>query len=156
MSQQIIELTERLAKPIAAELGFEVVDVEYKQEGKNWFLRVFIDSDDGVDIDDCSKISERLSEQLDELDPVKTAYYLEVSSPGAERPLKGKEAITRAVGKNVHVKTKHPVEGENVLEGKLSDFDGEVLTLEVKEKQKKRELTVEYDNVAHARLAIIF
>ena len=68
--------------------GFELVDVEYVKEGSNWFLRVYVDKEGGIDIDDCGRISEFLSEKLDENDPITDAYFLEVSSPGAERPLK--------------------------------------------------------------------
>lgn len=81
------------------------MDIEYVKEGQNWFLRLYIDKDDGVDIEECGIVSERLSEKLDEIDPIPHNYYLEVSSPGAERPLKKPSDFTKAIGKNVHVKT---------------------------------------------------
>lgn len=112
MSKKVTTIVEELATPILNEMQLELVDVEFKKEGKNWFLRVFIDSDAGVDIEDCGKVSERLSEKLDELDPIPQAYFLEVSSPGAERPLKKEKDILQAVGKNVYVTTYEPINDE--------------------------------------------
>lgn len=90
MSKNVSRTVEQLAEPIVRELHLELVEVEYKKEGPNWYLRVFIDADRGVNLDDCEAVSEKLSEVLDEVDPIKEAYFLEVSSPGAERPLKKK------------------------------------------------------------------
>lgn len=156
MSKKVTDITEELVSPIVDELGLELVDIEFKKEGKNWFLRVFIDSENGVDIEDCGTVSERLSEKLDELDPITQAYFLEVSSPGAERPLKKEKDIYKAVGKNVHVTTYEPIDGEKAFEGKLIDFDGSDLKIEIKIKTRKKELTIPYTKVASARLAIIF
>lgn len=95
-----------LAKTIAEELNYELVDIEYVKEGKNWFLRLYIDQPSGISLDDCTKFSERLSEKLDEKpdDFMPHAYYLEVSSPGAERPLNTDEDINNAIGKYIYVK----------------------------------------------------
>lgn len=142
--------------PILEELSLELVEVEFQKEGKNWFLRVFIDSDKGVDLEDCSAVSEKLSEALDNEDPIDQAYYMEVSSPGAERPLKGEKDITRAVGKNVHVSTYAPIDGAKNFEGVLTQFDGENLTIEMKVKTRRITVTVPYEKVAKARLAIAF
>lgn len=79
---------EEMIQPYLNEQGFELVDIEYVKEGSNWFLRVYVDKEGGIDIDDCVLISEKLSAKLDENDPIPTIYFLEVSSPGAERPLK--------------------------------------------------------------------
>ncbi|MEB1810126.1 MAG: ribosome maturation factor RimP [Bacillaceae bacterium] len=156
MSNKVTDITEELVSPIVDELDLELVDIEFKKEGKNWFLRVFIDSENGVDIEDCGTVSERLSEKLDELDPITQAYFLEVSSPGAERPLKKEKDLYKAVGKNVHVTTYEPIEGEKAFEGKLIEFDGSDLKIEVKIKTRKKEITIPYTKVASARLAIIF
>lgn len=91
MSSQVIKTTEELVLPIVEEKDLELVDIEYVKEGKNWFLRVYIDKAGGVDIAECGEVSEQLSEKLDETDPIKEAYFLEVSSPGVERPLKTTE-----------------------------------------------------------------
>ncbi|PSL51227.1 ribosome maturation factor RimP [Salsuginibacillus halophilus] len=156
MPKPMTEFAAEVAEPIVADLGLELVDVEYKQEGKHWFLRLFIDSETGVDLDDCQRVSERVSEKLDADDPVNEAYYLEVSSPGAERPLYNEKDITRAIGRNVHLTTHQPVHGENVIEGELSAFDGETLTVQMKQKHKVVPFEVEYQNIAHIRLAVLF
>ncbi|MFC5712112.1 ribosome maturation factor RimP [Thalassorhabdus alkalitolerans] len=155
MSDRVTEITSRLVDPIVEEMNLELVDVEFKKEGENWFLRVFIDGEDGVDIEECGKVSEQLSEKLDQEDPIKQAYYLEVSSPGAERPLKTEKDMYKAIGKNVYVTTYEPVEGEKAFEGALIDFDGSLLQIEVKVKQKKKTYEVPYDKVAKARLAVL-
>ncbi|TMW73244.1 ribosome maturation factor RimP [Alteribacter natronophilus] len=155
MAGNIKQTTERIAGPILEELGLELVEVEYVKEGKNYFLRVYIDSDKGIDLDDCAAVSERLSEELDKEDPIEDAYYLEVSSPGAERPLKNETDLSRAVGKNVHVTTYAPVDGEKMFEGRLTGFDGETLTIEITVKTRTRTVQVPYDKVAKARLAVI-
>ncbi|PYZ98048.1 ribosome maturation factor RimP [Alteribacter lacisalsi] len=155
MAGNIKETTERIVVPILDDLGLELVDVEYVKEGKNYFLRVYIDSDKGVDLDDCAAVSEQLSEQLDNEDPINDAYYLEVSSPGAERPLKNETDLKRAVGKNVNVTTYAPVDGEKMFEGRLAGFDGDALTIEVKVKTRTRTVQVPYEKVAKARLAVI-
>ncbi|GMA59055.1 hypothetical protein GCM10025858_35580 [Alicyclobacillus sacchari] len=88
--ERVTDIVERLVLPIVEKEQVELVDVEFKKEGANWYLRVFIDKPGGVDIDDCSRVSEQLSEQLDIVDPIPESYFLEVSSPGAERPLKNR------------------------------------------------------------------
>ncbi|WP_416150912.1 ribosome maturation factor RimP [Salipaludibacillus sp. HK11] len=156
MSDNVQAKIERLAIPIVEDLSMELVDVEFQKEGKNWFLRVYIDRDQGVDLDDCSKVSEKLSEALDNNDPIEQAYYLEVSSPGAERPLKKGKDLEAAVGKHVHVTTYAPIDGEKTFEGKLTNFDGTTLTIEIKVKTRTVTMSIPYDKVAKARLAIVF
>ncbi len=156
MGKKVTDITEELVTPIVDDYGMELVDVEFVKEGKNWFLRVFIDSPEGVDIEDCGKVSERLSEKLDEKDPIDMPYFLEVSSPGAERPLKKEKDFHNAVGKQVHVKTYEPLDGEKVFEGKLLDFNGEMLSIEVTIKTRKKTYEIPYGKVANARLAVTF
>lgn len=156
MSQKITELTTELVTPIVEKLGLELVDVEFVKEGKNWFLRVYIDSTGGVDIEECGTVSEQLSEQLDELDPIEQPYFLEVSSPGVERPLKKPEDVKNAIGKNVNIKLYEPINGEKVYEGLLKDFDGETLFMEIKVKTQVKKVELPYKKVANARLAVVF
>src|SRR5699024_5753756 len=112
MSKKIIDSVSELIQPIVLERDLELVDIEYVKEGPGWFLRVYLDKDGGIDLIECSLVSERLSKLLDEHDLIKEAYYLEVSSPGAERPLKTKEDILQHVGHNVYVSLYAPVVGE--------------------------------------------
>ncbi|MBM0065121.1 ribosome maturation factor RimP [Alkalicoccobacillus gibsonii] len=156
MSKNVTSITESLVTPILAELNLELVDIEYKKEGPNWFLRVFIDSDSGIDLDDCGTVSERLSEELDRTDPIVEAYFLEVSSPGAERPLKKASDLQKAVGKYIAISTYEPVEGQKGFEGTLHAFDGETLQIEVTIKTRKKVYDIPYKKVANARLAIQF
>lgn len=156
MSKKVTQVVEELVIPILTELKMELVDVEYVKEGKEWFLRVFIDSDGGVDIEDCGTVSERLSEKLDEIDPIPYNYFLEVSSPGAERPLKKDSDFQKAIGKQVYVKTYEPIEGEKVFEGELTSFDGTHVKIDIKIKTRKKSIEIPYDKVASARLAVTF
>jgi ribosome maturation factor RimP len=156
LSKKVTEIVEELVTPILAELNLELVEVEYVKEGKSWFLRVYIDKETGVDIEDCGNVSEKLSEKLDEIDPIPQNYFLEVSSPGAERPLKKEKDFQKAIGKNVYIKTYEPILDEKEFEGTLMEFDGINVTLEIKIKTRKKTVVIPYDKVAKARLAISF
>jgi ribosome maturation factor RimP len=153
---KVTEVVEELAEPIFQELGIELVEIEFVKEGKSWFLRVYIDKDNGVDIEDCGLVSEKLSEKLDELDPIPHNYFLEVSSPGAERPLKKDKDFQRAIGKNVFIKTYEPIDGEKSFEGTLLEFDGQHVKIEMKIKTRKKTIDIPYEKVANARLAVTF
>lgn len=105
-------------QPLAEALSYELVDVEFIKEGANWYLRVYIDKPGGIAIDDCEAVSRQLSDRLDELDPIKQSYILEVSSPG-ERPLKKERDYDRFKGEWVEVKLYQPLDGRKLFEGKL-------------------------------------
>lgn len=154
--ERVTEIVEELAQPIAEAAGVEVVDVEYKKEGSHWFLRVYIDKPGGVDIDDCSRFSEVLSERLDEVDPIPGAYFLEVSSPGVERPLKKPADFERAVGEYVRISLYEPVAGQKVLEGVLREYGSGRLVVEQQVRGRSQDVEVPLDKVASARLAIQF
>jgi ribosome maturation factor RimP len=150
---KVTDIVTDLVAPILDELGLELVDIEYKKEGSNWFLRVFIDNETGnIDIDDCGLVSERLSQRLDEVDPIPTAYFLEVSSPGAERPLRKESDFRKAVGRHVHIVTKEPLEGATVFEGELVSFEDGMLTV----KEAKKTYVISLDQIDAARMAIVF
>ncbi|MBT2637100.1 MULTISPECIES: ribosome maturation factor RimP [unclassified Bacillus (in: firmicutes)] len=153
---KVTEVVEELVTPILNENELELVDIEYVKEGKNWFLRVYIDKDNGIDIEECGIVSERLSEKLDAIDPIPHNYFLEVSSPGAERPLKKEKDYQKAIGKNVFIKTYEPIDGEKAFEGVLTDFNGETITVEVKIKTRTKTLVIPFDKIASARLAVTF
>ncbi|WP_226087376.1 ribosome maturation factor RimP [Mesobacillus sp. S13] len=153
---KITEVVEELVTPILNENELELVDIEYVKEGKNWFLRVYIDKDSGIDIEECGIVSERLSEKLDAIDPIPHNYFLEVSSPGAERPLKKEKDYQKAIGKNVFIKTYEPIDGEKGFEGILTEFNGETVTVEMKIKTRKKKVVIPFDKVASARLAVTF
>ncbi|MGM7635804.1 ribosome maturation factor RimP [Bacillus sp. Hm123] len=153
---KVMEIVEELVTPITEDLNLELVDIEYVKEGKNWFLRIYIDKETGVDIEECGIVSERLSEQLDAKDPIPYNYFLEVSSPGAERPLKKTKDFERAIGKRVHVKTYEAIDGEKAFEGTLLSYDQESLTVEYMVKTRKKQVEIPMEKVAKARLAVSF
>ncbi|HWR43122.1 ribosome maturation factor RimP [Sporomusa sp.] len=127
MSKEKIEaVVEKLVSDIIAESDLELVDVEYVKE-RDWYLRVFLDKESGIEIDDCQWVSERLEAKLDETDLIKDHYYLEVSSPGLDRPLKKERDFIRHAGDKVEIKTYEPINGQKLLIGKLIGLaDGDV------------------------------
>jgi ribosome maturation factor RimP len=153
---RVIDIVEQLALPISEQTGVELVDIEYKKEGANWFLRVFIDKAEGIDIEDCSRFSEQLSARLDDLDPIPTSYFLEVSSPGAERPLKKPADYDRAVGQYVHVSLYEPMQERKVFEGTLTRYEDDVLEIAYMDKNIARSAVIPKDKIASARLAVQF
>ncbi|KOS62696.1 ribosome maturation factor RimP [Lysinibacillus agricola] len=154
---KVPSLIEELAKPIVEELNLELVDVEFVKEGRNWFLRVYVDTPEGsIDIDQCAQVSERLSLLLDEKDPITQNYYLEVSSPGAERPLKKDADFEKAIGKFIYIKTYEPIKDMKEFQGYLTSYDEHILVVEVLIKTRKITVTIEQEKIALARLAIDF
>lgn len=133
MSQgKIIKLTQELLMPIVEKENIELVDIEFKKEGSNRYLRVYIDKESGVTLDDCQKVSEELSEKLDELDPIQESYFLEVSSPGLDRPLKKESDFKRFKGEVVEVKLYEPIDGQKVIEGELIGLENNIISLNVR------------------------
>jgi len=149
---------EELVVPILQELNLELVDIEYVKEGRDWFLRIYIDTPTGrIDIEQCAQVSEKLSEKLDEVDPITENYFLEVSSPGAERPLKKDADFIAAVGKFVFIKTYEPVKGAKEFEGTLLSYSAEEgVLIEVRVKTRRIKIQIEKEKIALARLAIDF
>ena len=123
----------KMAEPLVAENGMELIDVEYVKEGAEWYLRLFLDKegDEGIDLDDCELISRKFSDVLEEKDPITQTYRLEVSSPGIERPLKRTKDFQRFQGEKVQVKTFSEVEGKKQFIGILQETTEETVTLDV-------------------------
>lgn len=156
MSSQVIKITEELLNPILKEKNLQLIDIEYVKEGKNWFLRVYIDKEGGVDIIECGEVSEQLSEKLDETNPISEAYFLEVSSPGVERPLKTKEDFAKNINNNVFIKLYERIDDEKEFEGILKEFKDDIAIIEYKIKTRKKTVEIPYDKIAKARLAVMF
>lgn len=154
----MVEIVTEMVDPIVEKYDFELVDVEYVKEGKNWFLRIFVDKVGGIDINECAIVSEELGEKLDTIDPdpIPHAYFLEVSSPGAERPLKKEEDYEKAINQYINVSFYQAVEGEKQFQGFLKAYDKDTVTLLVKIKTREKEMVFERKNIAKARLAIQF
>ena len=152
----IVAKTEELVKPICEASQVDLVDVEYVKEGQNFFLRIYVDIPEGIDIDQCATIAEALSEKLDQHDYIEDEYMLEVSSPGAERPLKTKEAVADSIGAYINVRTYKAIDNQKEFEGHLTKFEDDVMTLEVLVKTRKKTVEIPYDMASKVRLAIKF
>ncbi|HEY8391887.1 MAG TPA: ribosome maturation factor RimP [Capillibacterium sp.] len=144
-----------LAEQVGAELNYEVVDVVLTKEGPNRILRVFIDRPEGIGLNDCEVFSQRLSAVLDEKDPIPTAYLLEISSPGLERPLTKPEHFRRFAGQGVEIKLFAPLAGRRKIKGKLAGWkeqDGGQVLVEVEDGQV---VEIPWKAIAKARLEYI-
>ena len=127
---KVTELVAGLAAPIAEENGCSLWDVEYVREAGQWFLRVYIDKEGGVSIDDCEAVSRPLSDALDQADPIEGSYVLEVSSAGADRPLKKPEHFEKFMDAEVEVRLYRAMEGRKDHVGVLKDYDNGDVTIE--------------------------
>ncbi len=156
MSRIIIDSVSELIQPILSERDLELIDIEYVKESSDWFLRVYLDKAGGIDLTECSLVSEALSDGLDELDLIKEAYYLEVSSPGAERPLKTKEDFEQHIEHNVYVTLYAPIDGAKDYEGILKSIEDDVVVIEYKIKTRVKQVSIPYKKIAKARLAVTF
>ncbi|KRN02761.1 hypothetical protein FD13_GL001480 [Levilactobacillus senmaizukei DSM 21775 = NBRC 103853] len=154
----VVETVTALAQPIVTQHQFELVDVEFVKEGKSWYLRLYIDKPGGINIEECAMVSDEMSEKLDTLDPdpIPQAYFLEVSSPGAERPLKKPADFEKAVGDYIHVSLYQKIGQSKVYEGTLLNLTDDSMDLEVNLKGRIKTLQIPRDAVAQARLAIKF
>ncbi|OPJ57130.1 ribosome maturation factor RimP [Alkalithermobacter paradoxus] len=132
MRQSIEEIVTKLVLPFTEREGFELVDVEYVLEAGHRYLRIYIDKEGGISLKDCQTISNAITEKLDDIDPIKENYFLEVSSPGLDRPLKKDSDFERYKGKDVEVKLYKPLNGQKQFEGNLIGlFDGDIIKISV-------------------------
>ena len=150
--KKVTEIVAELAAPAAAEFGCELWDTEYVREAGQWFLRLYLDKDGGVDILDCENVSRRVSDLLDEADPIEGSYIFEVSSAGAERQLKRPSDFEKFLGSPVLLKTYQNRDGRKEFPGVLREYDGGAVVLEM----GKQELRFEKNEVAMVRLRIVF
>ena len=131
MAKKITELVAEVAAPVAQEQGCTLWDVEYVREAGQWYLRLYLDKDGGVDILDCEAVSRKVSDLLDEADPIEGSYTFEVSSAGAERPLKRPSDFQRFLGPPVLVKTYKPKDGRKEFAGTLAGYDNGAVLLDM-------------------------
>ena len=147
------EKTESLILPVLEKNNFELIDVEYVKEGGTWYLRSYIDKPGGISIDDCEKVSRRLSDMLDEKDFIADSYIMEVSSPGLGRPLKKEKDFRRSLGREVEVRTYRMIDKSKEFTGILETYDEEGVTIILADGAKK---TFEKGDIALVRLAFDF
>ena len=134
----IEERVESLIKEKIEKIGYELYDVEYAKEGKNYFLRIFIDNEKGIDLNDCEKVNNEINDLLDEANYIKDQYFLEVSSPGIERVLRKDKHLEQNIGKEVIVKLfRKDGQGNKAYQGVLEDFDTNSVTIEKQKIERK-------------------
>ena len=143
----IEQKVETLLKPKIEELGYELYDVEYVKEGPEYYLRIYIDKESGIDLNDCEKVSNEINEILDRADYIKEQYYLEVSSPGIERKLRKDKHLEQNISKNVEIKLfKKDNNGKKEYTGKLKAFNQEEIIIET-----DKEIAIERKNIAQIK-----
>ena len=140
-----------LCEPIVEEFGLSLWDVRYEKEGADWYLRIFIDKEGGVDITDCEKVSRAINTPLDELDPIENAYCLEVCSPGVERELVRDEHFMQFIGADIMVKMRRPIEGIGKdFCGVLKGYDDGMVT--ISDHSGENEVTISKKDAAWIKL----
>ncbi|HHY81074.1 MAG TPA: ribosome maturation factor RimP [Clostridiales bacterium] len=153
MSKVKVEnLVEEMLQPVLKDQHCELVDIEYVKEGSHWYLRIYIDKSGGVTLDDCQAVSEKLSDLLDEKDPIPHSYFLEVSSPGIDRILKKDSDFEKYKGYKVDVSLYKPKNGKKKYTGELIGWDNDQLLI----KDKNQVLSFSRSEVALVRLAVEF
>ncbi len=129
--------TEALVMPIVESNNFELVDVEYVKEAGNWYLRIYVDKEGGITVDDCEVVSRALSDKLDEKDFIDDAYILEVSSPGLGRPLKKDKDFDRSIGKEVEIKLYKAIDKQKDFSGILVSYDKDTVNIEIEDGEEQ-------------------
>ena len=131
MTKNLIDAITELAEPIISSEGLELIDVEYQKESRGWVLRFYVDTEGGVTINHCSRLSQQIGDILEVKDIIPHGYVLEVSSPGLNRILKREKDFFGSIGKTIKVKTSQPIEQRKNFQGTLLDCKQEKVTLEI-------------------------
>ncbi len=151
MSEFVIDTVRAYLADLLPDMGLELFDLQFRQEGRGWILRVFIDTaagKQGVTLDQCSDVSRELGQYLDIEDCIAHAYHLEVSSPGLDRPLRSLQDFNRFRGELCKVRLHHPLDGDKVHIGHIEGVEGETITV----KTEKSVLLIEWEMINKARL----
>lgn len=140
---------EEIVKPFAESLSLELWDITFTKEGTDWYLRIFIDKEGGVSLDDCVDLTHAITKPLDEADPISQSYTLEVSSPGIERELKKDRHFEKYVGSPVMMRTIRPIDGVRDFNGTLLSYQDGTVTVRLKD---EREITVNKKETSYVKL----
>jgi len=144
----IEEKVTKLVEPIIENLGYELYDVEYAKEGKNYFLRIFIDNEKGIDLNDCEKVNDSITDILDKENYIKEQYFLEISSPGIERVLRKDKHLEKNIGEEVTIKLfKKDENGKKEYLGKLKNFNQDKIVVE----QEEQDIDIERKNISQIK-----
>lgn len=148
MSKIEEKIEELVTEPII-NLGYKVYDVMYVKEGRDNYLRIFIDNDAGISIDDCEKVNNEITDMLDDANIIKDQYFLEISSPGVERHIRKEKHLEEHINKDIDVKLFKPINKQKELTGKLKEFNKDTLTLLV----ENEEVVIERNNISSMKRA---
>ena len=150
MTDRLLITIKGFAEPLLADMEMELVEIQFRREGHGWVLRLFIDREGGVTIDDCAAVSREISAYLEVEDLINHAYHLEVSSPGLERPLKKRDDFVRFAGKLAKIKLREPVAGQKMLIGTLRGIEKDAVVLAL----DGETIQVDMENISRARLTL--
>jgi ribosome maturation factor RimP len=152
MDDLVVQKVRAFAEELLPSMGLELFDVQFRREGHGWVLRLYIDREDGVSLDDCSMVSRELSDYLDVEDIIEQSYHLEVSSPGLERPLRNLDEFKRFRGRKARIKLRESIGGQRVFVGEISQVhDDQRIELIL---ENNEPLMFSYDQVRTARLSM--
>lgn len=143
----LINTIDQLVRPVAEELNYEIYHIEYVKENGEYYLRIYIDNESGIKLSDCEVLSRRVSDIMDEKDPIATAYFLEVSSPGLNRGLYTDDHFKKQIGKEVMIRLTKPLNGKKNLKGFLKEVNEDSVIIEAEE-----EIKVPKDKIKSANL----
>jgi ribosome maturation factor RimP len=146
-NKNIESKVEVLVKPIIEKLDYTLYDVQYVKEGNDYYLRIIIDKNDGISIDDCEKVNNEINDILDEADFIGDAYFLEVSSPGLERILRKTEHFKQQLGNKIRIKLFKPINKQKQYEGILKSYTEDLLGLEI----ENETINFEKSNIAQVK-----
>ena len=145
----IEEKVQNLIENKIEELGYQLYDVQYVKEGKDYFLRIYIDKPEGIDLNDCETVNDAISDTLDEASYIKEAYFLEVSSPGIERVLRKEKHFEDNIGNVIDIKLFKPIDGKKEYQGILKNFDEEKLQIE---EMEGKQVEIDRKNISLVKL----
>ncbi|MFT5698357.1 MAG: ribosome maturation factor RimP [Desulforhopalus sp.] len=151
MSELIIGKVRSYLAELLPDMGLELFDVQFRADAHGWVLRVFVDSPDCVSLDHCTNVSRELGQYLDVEEVIDHAYYLEVSSPGLERPLRSTAEFSKYTGKKARVKVHNAIDGVKTFEGVIGDVGEEIINMTLADGSS---MQFTYDMFSKARLAI--
>lgn len=154
---ELLDKIRIMIEPILKSNNVYLDDLEYVQDRGEWYLRIFVEKNESfLDMDTCVAVSEAISQKMDEEDPIEGEYYLEVSSPGVEKPLKTFEQVKSSLGKYVYAKFYNPVAGLDEVEGFIKRIEDETIEFEYLVKNIKKKIKIDYNNIKFIRLAVKF
>jgi ribosome maturation factor RimP len=157
MSEKIISIVKEAILPLVESKDCYLDDIVFEKENNEWYLRIFVDKNEGsLDMDTCVEVTDLVSAKLDEIDPINQEYYLEISSPGLERPLKTFEAVQKSVGEYVYIELKDPKNGLSELYGTILSIEDGVLNMDYMVKNIHKKCAIEYANIKFIRMAVKF